>query len=74
MSAMGKDFADRAIERYRKGSKSPAPEPTEPDGDEDEDEAEPDAEKSDAELGRALCNAVKKGDYAAIVEAVRAIR
>lgn len=72
MSAMGKDFADRAIERYRKGSKSPAPEPTEPDGDEPESEAED--EKSDTELGRALCTAVKKGDYAAIVEAVRAIR
>lgn len=71
MDDLGKDFADRAIARY-KGGKPASKSETDDEDDTTSDKPESD-DKRDVELGRAFSAAYRKGDYAAITAAIRAI-
>ena len=70
MAGMGKDFADRAVERYRsaKGRTPPAAAPPGEGSDDSEASGE-----TDAELGKAVRAAIKSGDNSALAAAIRAI-
>lgn len=72
MDDLGKDFADRAMARYKGGKPASKPETDEDEDDAASDKPESD-DKRDVELGRAFSAAYRKGDYAAITAAIRAI-
>jgi hypothetical protein len=79
MASLSTGFADRAMERYRKGAKASGPKPKQSDDEEDtsteetEETDEGTDEKRDRELGKAFVAAYKKGDFEAIAESIRAI-
>jgi hypothetical protein len=66
-----KPFADAIVDRYKSGGGKADKPSAKPESEGDDDEGyDPD----DAEMGRTLAAAIKRGDGAAICEAVRAIK
>jgi len=70
MADLGKDFADRAMARYK--GKADA-KPSEPDEDDTESSDTDSDTERDNELGKAVAAAYRKGNYAALTAAIRAI-